>query len=374
MKLKHEAFISFAVPMTKFVWLLAVAFLGFVFSQSIAFGISTFSTGMVQPETISPAPDNFAGHGGDYFVPDFGGSVPANSKIWIVPQAGGSPTQFVATPDAFYRGGTFLPSSWGTMAGDFATAGVSSGSPAGRVDIFSGTGTRTIFESVAGDSFGVPLIAPSSFGTFGGDLLVTGVTSQSLFAVAPSGTMTTIASSGLPLDPGALAFSPTNFGSRSNELFVDSLFGGQIETVNANGMATPYATIPLKAGQVSTVQMAFSPAGFFPGTGPLLFVSVRASTAGGGALGDVYALNANGTIVADLRSDLGLTAFDPRGLFFPTDNSLLISNTSDSAHSMFLVTSTDFKTVPDSGSTFGLLSASLIGLFGATRFRFRQVA
>ena len=57
-------------------------------------------------------------------------------------------------------------------------------------------------------------------------------------------------------------------------------------------------------------------------------VSIRASTIGGGTLGDVRALNAHVTVVADLRTDLGLTAFDPRGLFFASDDSLLIANTS----------------------------------------------
>ena len=348
--------------------LFAAAVLGLVFSQSSASAIEVFSTGMIQPETLSPAPDAFAGHGGDYFVPDFGGSVPANSKIWIVPKTGGAPTQFVATPDAFYRGGTFLPSNWGTMAGDFVATGFSSDGTTGRADIFVGNGTRTIFKSFANDTLGAPLIAAASFGSFGGDLLVGGVTSNSLFAIAPSGTTTTIASSGLPSAPGGLAFSPNSFGLRSHELFLDGLNDNRIVTVASNGTVTPFSTIPLKPGQVSTTQMAFSPAGFLPGAGPLLFVSIRASTTGGGTLGDVLALNAHGTVVADLRTDLGLTAFDPRGLFFTSDDSLLIANTSDSAHSVLLVTHADFQRVPEDFFTlpwFGIVVAGM--LLGARR-------
>jgi hypothetical protein len=344
--------------------LFAAAILGIVFSQSTpASPIEVFSTGMIQPETLSPAPDNFAGHGGDYFVPDFGGSVSANSKIWIVPKTGGAPTQFAATPDAFYRGGTFLPSNWGTMAGDFVATGLSSDGTTGRVDIFAGNGTRTIFKSFANDTLGAPLIAAASFGSFGGDLLAGGVTSNSLFAIAPSGTTTTIASSGLPAAPGALAFSPNSFGLRSHELFLDGLNDNRIVTVASNGTVTPFSTIPLKPGQVSTAQMAFSPGDFLPGFGPLLFVSIRASTTGGGTLGDVLALNAHGTVVADLRTDLGLTAFDPRGLFFTSDDSLLIANTSDSAHSVFLVTGSDFQRVPEDFSTlpwFGIVAAGVL--------------
>src|SRR6202007_1901794 len=108
---------------------------------------------------------------------------------------------------------------------------------------------------------------------------------------------------------------------------------------------------------------AFSPAGFLTGEGPLLFVSIRASTTGGGALGDVLALDANGNVVADLRTDLGLTSFDPRGLFFINDDSLLIANTSDSAHSIFLVTGSDFQRVPEDFSAlpwFGIVAAGVL--------------
>ena len=343
--------------------LVAVGILTVLLNQSSASPIEIFSTGMVQPETITPAPDNFAGHGGDYFVPDFGGSVSSNSKIWIVPQAGGAPTQFVATPDAFYRGGTFLPSNWGTMAGDFAATGLSTDGTTGRVDIFAGDGTRTIFKSVANDTLGAPFIAPSGYGSFGGDLLVGGVTSNSLFALAPTGTMTTIASSSLPTAPGALAFSPGAFGSRSNELFLDGLNDNRIVTVAPDGTVTPFATLTLKPGQVSPAQMAFSPAGFLPGEGALLFVSIRASTVGGGSPGDVLALDSNGNVVADLRTDLGLTSFDPRGLFFVNGDTLLIADTADSAHSILRATSTDFQAVPEAFFTlpwFGIVAAGLL--------------
>jgi hypothetical protein len=355
-------FSSFAAQLRKALCLVAVPLLGVILCRSTASAIEVFSTGMVQPETISQAPDNFAGHGGDYFVPDFGGAIPANSKIWIVPQAGGAPTQFVATPDAFYRGGTFLPSSWGTMAGDFAATGLSSDGTTGRVDIFAGTGTRTIFKSFANDTLGVPLIAPAGYGSFGGDLLVGGVTSNSLFAIAPSGTTTTVASSGLPAAPGGLAFSPGVFGLRSNELFLDGLNDNRIVTVAPDGTVTPFATVTLKPGQVSPAQMAFSPAGFLSGEGPLLFVSIRASTVGGGAPGDVLALDANGNVVADLRTDLGLTAFDPRGLFFASDGSLLISNTADSAHSILQLEGSDFAVIPEAFSTLPWFGLVVVGL------------
>lgn len=204
--------------------------------------------------------------GGDYFVPDFGGFVSANSKIWIVPKTGGAPTQFVATPDAFYRGGTFLSPNWGANAGNFVATGISSDGTTGRVDIFAGTGTRTIFKSVANDTLGVPMIAPASYGSFGGDLLVGGVTSNSLFAVAPSGTSTTVASNGLPSGPGGLAFSPGDFGLRSNELFLDGLNDNRIVIV---AVAPYWSFSPVNRSKASTyfaaVRASTSPGNFGPG-------------------------------------------------------------------------------------------------------------
>jgi hypothetical protein len=43
----------------------------------------------------------------------------------------------------------------------------------------------------------------------------------------------------------------------------------------------------------------------------------------------VEALDGNGNVVASLRTNLGLTKFDPRGLLFNSAGSLLISDASD---------------------------------------------
>jgi hypothetical protein len=85
----------------------------------------------------------------------------------------------------------------------------------------------------------------------------------------------------------------------------------------------------------------------------LLFVSVGASTGGGGTVGDVRVLDGSGNLVASLRTDLGLTKFDPRGLLFTTGGNLLISDASDP---ILLATSADFQPVPEPGSIF-LLAA-----------------
>jgi MYXO-CTERM domain-containing protein len=122
--------------------------------------------------------------------------------------------------------------------------------------------------------------------------------------------------------------------------------------------------------------MAFSLSGFFPGEGPLLFVSVRGSTAGGGTLGDVLAYDSNGTVVASLRTDLGLTSFDPRGLLFipdlsnPAQTDLLISDASSGRILLFAPPS--FTVTPEpSGLVLG--TAGLLGLAGAA-WRRKRIA
>src|SRR4051794_34747371 len=90
--------------------------------------IVVFSEGEVTPETISRAPAGFGTYGGTYFVPDIGtpptGSDP--STIWSVPAGGGDPSvfaQFSGTAADAFRGGLFLPSGFGTFAGDFLVGG-----------------------------------------------------------------------------------------------------------------------------------------------------------------------------------------------------------------------------------------------------------
>ena len=336
------------------------------------------------PETISQAPAGFGTKGGNYIVPDFN-----NLNVWAVPTTGGAPTN-IATNFANgtfvqARGGVFLPSNWGSNAGNFLEVGqVPVTSQAAPVLIVAPNGGGYSVSSFAGITLnaGQPQIAPSGFGPFGGDVAVPNYDSSSFLStltmIAPDGTTTPLASgASLPLATGGAAFAPGGFGTLGGRLFVDGLSSNQLVTVDASGNVTPFATVPLQPGQPSPFEMAFSPAGFFPGEGPLLFVSVRGSTAGGGTLGDVLAYDSNGTVVASLRTDLGLTSFDPRGLLFipdlsnPAQTDLLISDASSGRILLFAPPS--FTVTPEpSGLALG--TAGLLGLAGAAWRRRKRIA
>lgn len=337
--------------------------------------ITTISSGSyVTPETISQAPAGFGAYGGNYFIPDFNASQPGGA-IWEIPPTGGPPTQFSTVPVGNARGGLFLPDTgWGANSGQFLTVGPTY-EPGGinetgvsQVFTYGPTGTASLFLQTAG-SFGQPQIAPAGFGTYGGQLIVpsgaTSTTPNEIQAISPSGGVSVVATT--PILPFGLAFAPSGFGAYSGQMFVSSGGDGQIVVVGADGTVTPFANIPLLSGQPSLFEMAFSPAGFLPGQGPLLFVSVRGSLNGGGTLGNVDVLNSSGQIVADLRTDLGLTAFDPRGLFFPDSGHLIVVDASDPVLS---VLPSAFQTVPEPGSVvlFGV-GFGLAGLLLARKAR-----
>ncbi len=112
--------------------------------------------------------------------------------------------------------------------------------------------------------------------------------------------------------------------------------------------------------------MEFSPPGFIPGFGQLLFVSISGSTTGGGTLGDVVAIDSNGNVVESLREapEFG-GKFDPRGLYFTADGNLLISDASDP---IWKAGPQNFQSVPEP-SIILLLAIGLAGLviYGSKR-------
>jgi hypothetical protein len=182
-------------------------------------------------------------------------------------------------------------------------------------------------------------------------------------AVTPAGTATILAL--LPFQPFAVAFAPSGFGALGGRLFTSDTFGDQIVSIAPDGTVTPFANIPLLAGQTGLRQIEFSPPGFIEGYGSLLFVSVSGSPSGGGTLGDVLALDSGGQIVARLRPDLGLEKFDPRGLYFIDSQNLLVSDSSDP---ILLITPAGFQVVPEP-STLVLFGLGLAGLVAYGRKR-----
>jgi hypothetical protein len=310
-------------------------------SDGSPIAVFSSSTSYKTPETISQAPATFGSFGGQYFIPDLG-----NGTIWRVPSAGGSPVQFTTTPDYTPLGGLFLPATgWGAASGNFLVAGGQSGSPGAAVIFtYAANGTRTAFATVPGpNQFDQPQITPAGFGTFGGQLIVPNGVNGQIVAFTPAGTSQLVAS--VPFFPFGTAFAPSSgFASLSGDLFVSASQDNKINVVRPDGTTSLFASIPLLPGQTGLRQLAFAPAGFLPGFGPLLFASVSGSTNGGGTLGDLVALDSTGAIVASLRQNLGLTKFDPRGVFFTSGGTnVLINDASDAA--VYVALPSDFLVV-----------------------------
>jgi hypothetical protein len=370
-------------------WLLVVAGLGIpllippVAAQAGPVIVFSGPGPYMLPETISQAPSSFGTFGGSFIVPDA-----VNLNVWAVPSNGGAPTN-IATNQAnstfvSVRGGVFLPSNWGGNAGSFLEVGYNPvNTLAAPILLVAPNGSVSQFSSTTLNG-GQPQIVPSGFGSYGGDVVVPNYNFDTnlnrfistITLVAPDGSTTSLASgTSLPDGAGGAAFAPSGFGALGGKLFVDGLASDQIDTLDANGDVTPFATVPLKTGQPSPFQMAFAPSDFFPGLGSLLFVSIRGSTTGKGTLGDVLAYNSSGILVASLRTDLGLTTFDPRGLLFIPDPSnskqtdLLISDASSGQILLFAPQA--FTAVPEPSSLVlcmaGLLSLTSGAWFGRKR-------
>ena len=362
---------------------------GLVFATH-AFPISIFSGDPKYgtPESISPAPAGFGALGGNYFIPDAGAGL---GQIWYVPATGGAPNPFLSVPLTDQpRGGLFLPSGWGADSGNFLAV-----SQLVRVFDSAGNITSTFVTKdpdaplnliTATGNFSTPLIAPAGFGTLvGGDLFVSDQNNKIWKAGLGSSELKLFKyfqADGDPFDstaPFGLAFTPSTFGSFGDRLLVsgstdnitvkDDRFS-PIIAVAADGTSSLFASVPLKnnadgsPGQYGLRQMVMTPADYFLPTlgipGEVLLVSVAGSSQGGGVLGDVFAYDGLGRLVGKLRDDLDLIKFDPRGLYFTDDGNLLISDTSDP---ILLARASDFGAadVPEPAS-LALLAVGLAGL------------
>ena len=346
-----------------------------------AAAIKIFSNGpYVVPETISLVPAGFGSFSGSYFIPDA-----VTNNIWVMPSTGGAPSLF-GTPvstDSNNRidGGAFLPSGWG--GGNSAQYVVT----AQTLVAYDSNGTQRTFSSASG-ALTTPLLAPAGFATYGNDLFVSdqndliwrishidGTATQfnSQIAVRADGTFFT---------PFGLEFTPTDFGSFGDKLLVSDgvnstdIYGkrtSQILALSTAGTPTPFATVLLKddpaggPGQSGLRQMVMAPDDYFldvlgiPGQLLLVSVSGQGSGMGGGVLGDILAFDQYGNEVASLRDALGLTKFDPRGMFFAADGNLLISDTSP-ADPIWAATARDFQLAPAAVPVPGTLALVALGL------------
>ena len=236
-------------------------------------------------------------------------------------------------------------STWGSNAGKYMVTGF--GPPTVDTPWLFVAGPDAAFSEfvefpTAGLFLSTPVIAPSTFGIYGENILVS-AQSSGIFAVAPDKTIATL----VPGDPAlpyfGLAFAPTGFGTVGDQLLASRANSGEIFAVGPDGARTLFTTLDLLEDQHGLRQMAFAPAGFLANLGineELLLVSVAHRGQAGGTLGDVLAVDAFGITVASLRVIEDLTKFDPRGLLVTSAGELLVIDTSDP---IILATSTDFR-------------------------------
>jgi hypothetical protein len=303
--------------------------------------LETFATGMVLPAQILPTTGAFPAD--SYLVLDTNAQ-----RIWTVPVTGGAVVPFSPPPGSEItrlntgpNDGVYLPASWGANAGKLFASGINLDLQILMVrnGIVSADGSFASFPTSLPSRTNFPsvLLRPD------GNLTVTTDRLGTVHTLAPDGTATQLVNLKLALgqnfDSFGLAIAPAGFGSVGGKLLVSATTSGVIAAVDSAGAVTQFVEIPLAAGQTGLRHMLFSPPGFIPGAGSLLFVSVSGSRAGGGTRGDVVALDSSGEIVLSLRS-LGLTSFDPRALFFVGDDTLLVGDSSNGT--IVKVTSADF--------------------------------
>jgi hypothetical protein len=300
--------------------------------------ITTYPAGTL-PEDIVPVPSGFGTTSG-YFVDNPTQNFSGSGQILNVPSGGGAPVPFKTftppTQTLQPLGGAFLPSNYGTLAGQFLAAGRTAGASTvtSQGAAISSTGAVTAIPSltnVGGNSWAGVAIAPSGFGTFGGTAFLanegpnSGPGPGGIYTLNPTNLAAPLFATITGGQPFGLAFAPAGFGGVAGNLLVSDSVSGKIWSVSPTGTVTLFATVPLRAGQFGDRQMAFAPAGFGAYGGDLL-VSVSGSNAGGGVAGTVDVLNSSGATIAFLATGVAGAPFDPRGLFFPDATDVWVNN------------------------------------------------
>jgi hypothetical protein len=294
--------------------LLVFGLLASALAVTACFAATTvFATGMAVPESITPTAF------GNFFVPD------ANGKIWNVPAIGGAVSQAAdLSATETLRGGLILPSSFGSVGGQFLFVGrATSGGAALAGTMNTSTFATSPYQSQANGVWTQPVLA-SSFGSLSGDVLVTNqgsaTTLGSVDYFTPSGGVGTLATfSSSAIIPFGAALAGSSFGGVGGPSLVVSDAGGNgIYTVDTVGNIKLFTTIPLGTGQGGLRQIAFAPKEWKKYGGDL-FVSVDTT--------DIDVVNRDGVVIGKISG-----AFNPRGLLFTTmagKPTLLFSNTRD---------------------------------------------
>lgn len=303
------------------------------------------------PESFSVVPSSFGADAGELFIPDSTGEA-----VYAMPSSGGPLTTFVSGLSSAPTGGLFIPSGYGPLSGEFLvssgkTFSVSAISDSGAITTILSPSSRLVPEAAA-------IVAPANFGAASNEVLVSGFSVNSatgtiqtqLLTLNPNGTTSAFStlvdaptyntsSTGTPvvsaIVPFGTTFAPAGFGAIGGDLLVDDSAGDTIEAVDAEGVASVWATVPgaaqlLSNDQITGLrQMAFAPESFGEYGGDL-FVSVSGSQEGGGTSGQVDVLNSSGTLVAVPQQGSVGDPFDPRGLYFASNGDLFVADSDPS--------------------------------------------
>jgi PEP-CTERM motif-containing protein len=346
---------------------LLVAALVLGWSPPSAVASSVFSSGPFGlPEGIAVAPD------GDFLVSD-----DDNFAVYNVPATGGPPTSSTSLNFRPYNE-IVLPSGYAN-SGQYLAYGSNGSQTSGVLALMgaSGLGTPTNEVSIPNKWFTTAVVAPTNFGTIaGGDVVLASTFATNTIATSidtlDAGEMGVSTFTTLPgIDAFGVGFAPTTFGTYAGDMFVSDAQSGRIYTVNAAGNPTLFATLPLPSGfnDPGLRQFAWAPAGFTipdpdvvggqEDVGGDLFVSIAAQNGGGGSDGYIDILNGAGQAVGHYLP--GTDALDPRGLFFLNNQNLLVANADPGIH---LLTPQDFvagSPVPEP-STWAMLLLGFAGL------------
>jgi hypothetical protein len=348
-------------------FILAAAFILAALAGS-AGSVTTFSTGFSLPEDISPVPSGFGSlPAGSYLVTDAIQNFTTPGVIYSVPATGGSPTAFTTFSNFNPIGGVFLPSTFGSIGGQYLAAGLNFTTNDGAAYAVSSSGGQTnVVSSVGSAQFADAAIAPTGFDGVGGDVILANE-DGSIYALNSSLNTSVISGGAFSnVTPFGLAFVPEGFGSIGGDLLVTDTDTGDIYAISPTGAVSLFATVPLAAGQSGLRQLAFAPSGFGSYGGDL-FVSVSGSQAGGGIAGSVDVLNAEGEVVAYLPEAAVGAPYDPRGIYFVSDSQVLIADSDPSILSAGPSNFTPGSPAPEPSSI--VLTLLAIPVFGILRRR-----
>ena len=294
------------------------------------------------PESISKAPSGFGTYEGDYLIPDANTGV-----LWRLPQGGESISAFaqLPQPDCYYfTNGIFLPSTFGAYGGQFLAGGGIVPTPSCDPQVIYGQTQNGVlwainadgniqklpvnvsFPSFEGDSNWVssvtPQIAPSSFGSYGGQLFVTGGQDQQIESVINPyqrryiirnyiyrvdeildvSVFSTRTTEYIRCYPSCgdepqytfwgMTFAPSDFDSFSGTMLVGGSVShtnpvskiGQIQSIDSSGTLKLFTEFPLQQIEGFVAQMGFAP-NSFTGYEGKLFVSLAGKAGGGGING-----------------------------------------------------------------------------------------